>query len=62
MIHDFIVATATSGDKVLVQVHNIFAITETKDCVKIQSIGAPGNSVEVKESLATIIEKIDKKK
>ena len=63
MIQDFIVATNVSGKKVLIQVHSIFRIEEADDGgTMIQSIGAGENHVNVKESLAEIIEKMDKKK
>lgn len=61
MIKDFIVATMPNGEKVLIQVHSIFTIMGNNDGCKIQSVGAPDNAIVVTESLATIIEKIDKK-
>lgn len=61
MIKDFIVATQPNGEKVLIQVHNIFSIVGNNEGCLIQSIGARDNAIEVTESLATIIEKIDKK-
>ena len=61
MIQDFLVATLPNGEKILIQVHNIFSIFGNDDGCTIQSIGAADNAVVVKESLAVIIEKIDKK-
>lgn len=62
MIKDFIVATEPNGEKILIQVNNIFSISGFNEGTKIQSIGSFENSVVVKESLADIIEKIDGKK
>ena len=61
MIKGFIVATTDKGEKILIHVNSIFSIKADGDGCVIQSIGAGENHIVLKESLATIIEKIDEK-
>ena len=59
MVKDFIVATEPNGQKILIQVNNIFSISGNNDGTRISSVGGLENSVFVIEPLEIIVEKIN---
>ena len=59
MVKDFIVATEPNGQKILIQVNNIFSISGNKEGTRMSSVGGLENSVFVIEPLEIIVEKIN---
>ncbi len=59
MIDGFIVATKENGEKILIQVKNIFSISGNEDGTRISSNSGSENAVYVTEPLDIIVDKIN---
>ncbi len=59
MVQDFIVATKENGEKVLIQVRNIFSVSGNNEGTRISSICGSDNAINVVEPLDIIVEKIN---